>query len=245
VGLFGPLQTHYRKAVEDYFLTTNIGINRDLFFPLYKKARTLTYTKENITEAFRKCGIVPFNPRTVLRELPKPQAARSTNTTTGSFPLDKTPYTKCQLRQQTNQALTFIKNALHGEICNLILRFSHSLAEYFATTAEIAHSQAEKLCETLKEIPPGKKDRRQIKNSDNLSGVMTGGGILDEMQIRDQKDEEKGSQGSNKGSKASGKEGSKRSCRSSISSSSIDPGTPQHTYSPSSMPRSSRCSLSN
>ena len=27
VGLFSQLQSHYRKAVEDYFLTTNIGIN--------------------------------------------------------------------------------------------------------------------------------------------------------------------------------------------------------------------------
>ena len=32
-----PLQTHCRKAVEDYFLTTNVGINRNLFFPLFKE----------------------------------------------------------------------------------------------------------------------------------------------------------------------------------------------------------------
>src|SRR5437660_10580006 len=30
----------YRKAVEDYFLTTSIGVNRDIFFPLYKAGST-------------------------------------------------------------------------------------------------------------------------------------------------------------------------------------------------------------
>ena len=69
VSLFS-LQIHYQKAVEDYFLTTNVGITRDLFFPLYKKASTLTYTKENITKTSQKCGIIPFNPRTILGDLP-------------------------------------------------------------------------------------------------------------------------------------------------------------------------------
>jgi hypothetical protein len=171
-----------------------VGINRDLFFPLYKKARTLTYTKQNIAEAFRKCGIVPLNPRTVLGDLPKP-ASKPTFTT---FPLEKTPYTKCELRQQTNQALVFVKEASHGEICNLILRFSHT-AEYMATTAEIANAQAQKLRDTLKEIgPPGKKDRRQMKDPSNLAGVMTGGLIMKTMEERDRKDQEKAAQKASK-----------------------------------------------
>ncbi|KAF8241307.1 hypothetical protein K440DRAFT_573453, partial [Wilcoxina mikolae CBS 423.85] len=33
VGLFAPLQLAYRKAIEEYFLTTTIGINRDQLFP--------------------------------------------------------------------------------------------------------------------------------------------------------------------------------------------------------------------
>ena len=56
VGLFGPLQQHYRKAVEDFFLTTSYGTNRDIFFP----------TVENIKAAFKVTEIVPLNPRVVL-----------------------------------------------------------------------------------------------------------------------------------------------------------------------------------
>ena len=33
---------------------------------------------------------------------------------TKGFPLENTPYTKCELRQQTNQALTFLKTANPG-----------------------------------------------------------------------------------------------------------------------------------
>ncbi|KAF8244688.1 DDE-domain-containing protein, partial [Wilcoxina mikolae CBS 423.85] len=62
IGLFSPLQLHHRKVVEDYFLTTAVRINCDLFFPLYKDARLKAYTKHNIEAAFKKCGIVPFNP---------------------------------------------------------------------------------------------------------------------------------------------------------------------------------------
>ena len=95
VGLFSPLQKHYQNIIEDYFLTTDIGINRDLFFPLYKKARALTYTKHNIEGAFKKCGIVLFNPRTVLAQGSRAPPAPTSN---GEFLLEKTPYTKCALR---------------------------------------------------------------------------------------------------------------------------------------------------
>ena len=127
-------------------------------------------------------------PRTILGNLSKPEAR--SGPTSGSFPLDKTPYTKCQLRQQTNQALTFVKEASYGEICNLIIRFSHT-AEYMVTMADIADAQAQKLCETLKKVPPGKKDRRQMKDASNLAGAMSGGGIMRAMEERDRKDQEK------------------------------------------------------
>ena len=102
VGLFSQLRSHYRKAVEDYFLTTNIGINRDLFFPIDKQARALTYTAANVASAFKKCGIVPFNPRPVLSQLSLPTAASraTTRNCTEGFPLENTPYTKCELQQQ-------------------------------------------------------------------------------------------------------------------------------------------------
>ena len=107
---------------------TDISINCNLFFPLYKKARALTYTKHNIEGAFKKCGIVPFNPRAVLAQGSRAPPAPTSN---GEFLLEKTPYTKCALRQQTNLALEFIKTATRGELCKLILHFSHT-AEYMA-----------------------------------------------------------------------------------------------------------------
>ena len=38
VGLFGPLQQHYRKADKDFFLTTSHSINWAIFFPINKQA---------------------------------------------------------------------------------------------------------------------------------------------------------------------------------------------------------------
>lgn len=70
IGLFSHLQANYYKAVEDNFLTTRVGTTRSLLFPLYKKARALTYTEENIKKTFKKVRIIPFNPRTVLGDLP-------------------------------------------------------------------------------------------------------------------------------------------------------------------------------
>ncbi|KAF8540448.1 hypothetical protein BDD12DRAFT_672537, partial [Trichophaea hybrida] len=107
VGLFAPLQLAYQKAIEDYFLPTTIGINRDLFFALYKEARQQAYTLRNITSAFKKCGIVPFNPCPVLSELQNATALSRTASDfkdqEDSFPLERTPYTKCELRQQTSR----------------------------------------------------------------------------------------------------------------------------------------------
>ena len=60
VGLFGPLQKHYGKAVENYHNTTNIGISYHNFLPVYKEARTKTYTEQNVKSVFRKTVIVPF-----------------------------------------------------------------------------------------------------------------------------------------------------------------------------------------
>jgi len=44
VVLFSALQNAYKKTVEDYFHRTSIGINRDIFLPLYKHALKEAYT---------------------------------------------------------------------------------------------------------------------------------------------------------------------------------------------------------
>ena len=196
VGLFSPLQTHYRKAVEDYFLTTSIGVNRDIFFPLYKQARRLAYTTHNVTKAFEKTGICPFNPRPVLSELGNSTAMsraaenRGENSSSG-FPLERTPYTKCELRQQTNQALTFIKTASEGDICNLklILRFSHT-AEYMATQAHIANAEAQKVRQAVKAIRPSQKDMRRLGKG-NVAGAMGAQEILQGIKEWEEKQQQK------------------------------------------------------
>ena len=92
VGLFSPLQHHYAKAVEDYFLTTSVSINRDTFFPIFKQARRLTYVSESIQGVFRSCGIVPLQSHVVLEKLqaPKPELTKA-------ITLESTPYTQCEL----------------------------------------------------------------------------------------------------------------------------------------------------
>ncbi|KAF8252864.1 CENP-B protein, partial [Wilcoxina mikolae CBS 423.85] len=57
IELFALLQSHYSKAVKDYFLATDVDISRDTFYPLYKKARTAAYTSSSIASAFKACGI--------------------------------------------------------------------------------------------------------------------------------------------------------------------------------------------
>ena len=194
VGLFSPLQTHYQKAVEDYFLTTSVGINRDIFFSLYKQARLHAYTIYNVTKAFEKTGICPFNARPVLSELGAfTTLSRTTETQEGlrkgNFSLDRTPYTKCELRQQTNQVLTFIKTASKGDICKLILRFSHT-AEYMTVQADIANAEAQKVREAVKAIRPSKKDLRQLGKG-NLAGVLSGEAILKGIKERGEKQSKK------------------------------------------------------
>jgi len=192
VGLFAPLQLAYRKAIEDYFLTTTIGINRDIFFPLYQEASQQAYTLWIITAAFKTCGIVPFNPRSVLSELPNATAlSRATSNSINhkdSFSLEHSPYTKCELCQQTSRALMFAKTATTGQICNLILRFSYT-AEYMSVQADIANTQAQRVREADQKIRPSKKDLRRL-GIGNVAGVMTGENILKEIQVQEKIDKE-------------------------------------------------------
>jgi len=52
VGHCSPLQHHYSKAVEDYFLTADIFISQNTVFPLFKAAQQEAYIKENIEHEF-------------------------------------------------------------------------------------------------------------------------------------------------------------------------------------------------
>ena len=92
------------------------------------KPQTYRYEKQ-YGGSFQKCGILPFNPRAVGRVSAGGWATPAT-TSGGEFHLDKTPYSGCEHRQQTNLALEFSKTATGGELCKVILRLSHN-AEYF------------------------------------------------------------------------------------------------------------------
>ena len=75
LAFFHPLMPaySYRKAVEDFFLTTSHGINRDIFFCIYREARAEAYI-QNIKAEFKVTGIFPINSRLVLGQLSKPTA---------------------------------------------------------------------------------------------------------------------------------------------------------------------------
>ena len=59
-----------------------------------------------------------------------------------------------------------------------------------AVQADIANAETQRVREAVKKIRPSKKDLRHLGKG-NLAGVMTGEGILDAMQERDEKDREK------------------------------------------------------
>jgi hypothetical protein len=170
VGLFAPLQLAYSKVVEDYFLATGVGISHRQFLPLYKKARERAYTKANIESAFRKAGIVPLNPRAVLSTTATQRANDRPQSIPNSWPLDRTPYTKCQLRQQTNAALMFIKTATEGEVCNLIIKYSH-IANYNMTKTEIAEVDMQRLRAQMKVAKAVTKDQRVLSRARVLTAA--------------------------------------------------------------------------
>ena len=69
VGLFGPLQHAYSKAVDDAMRTGVSGIFKGNFLPLYISARKAAYTMDNILNAWRGAGIIPFNSRAILSKI--------------------------------------------------------------------------------------------------------------------------------------------------------------------------------
>ena len=119
IGLFGPLQHYYEIGIDDYFCDRggDFGFAPQHFLPIYLEARWKAYSLANIESAFRITGIVPLNSRI----LTKPPSRRvEAQGEVESLLLEKTPYTKCQLRQQTNAALAFVKTATPGKVCYLL-----------------------------------------------------------------------------------------------------------------------------
>ena len=118
-GLFGPLQHFYGIGIDEHFRDygESFGFAPQHFLPIYLEARRKAYSLANIESAFRATGIIPLNSRILTKPRVNPEVQGELE----SVLLEKTLYTKCQLRQQTNAALTFVKTATPGTVCNLIL----------------------------------------------------------------------------------------------------------------------------
>ena len=147
VELIGPLQHCHGIGIDEYFCDygENFGFAPQHSLPIYLEARWKAYSLANIESAFRVTGIVPLNSCVLIKS--RVEAQRKLE----SVLPEKTPYTKCQLRQQITAALAFVKTATPWNICNLIL---HAVEQSFAT-AEIAYSEASRLRTQLKDSGGG------------------------------------------------------------------------------------------
>lgn len=62
VGCFGPMQRKWVERVEEIVLETGHRLERDDFVVEYLQVRDQAVTKQVIEAAWRKTGLVPFNP---------------------------------------------------------------------------------------------------------------------------------------------------------------------------------------
>ena len=74
VGVFAPLKTAYRDEVEQLYRGGLVTVGKEHFTSLYKPAREKALSKRNITAGWAAAGLVPLNPKRVLRHTPKPPA---------------------------------------------------------------------------------------------------------------------------------------------------------------------------
>ena len=100
----------------------------------------------------------PLNSRVVPSRLSKPTAKSLCESRANiTCILENTPYTKHDLRQQTQFALRFIKTAFEGEVCSWILCFAHAVEHSFTET-DHARTVLQRLQHQIKNIRPSKKD---------------------------------------------------------------------------------------
>ena len=72
VAVFSPLKTAYREQVERLERGGVNAIGKEHFTTLYSAARERAFTRKNILAGFAACGLFPFNPERVLRDMVKP-----------------------------------------------------------------------------------------------------------------------------------------------------------------------------
>lgn len=106
VGVFGPYQHYYSNAVDKEVRLSHgtLDVGKHNFWPILQQARAKTFTVSTITSAWKKSGLVPFNPRVVYSLLPgehTPEVSGSSNS-----PLaPSTPQTPRSVRKLTKTVI--------------------------------------------------------------------------------------------------------------------------------------------
>jgi hypothetical protein len=74
VGLFSPLATAYTKELNNLMFSSTglVSMSKRMFYRMFKVAYTRAFTERNITSAFQKTGIWPFNPEIVIATIRAP-----------------------------------------------------------------------------------------------------------------------------------------------------------------------------
>ena len=186
VCLFSPLQRAYSKAVAEHLKKTRTGVTRPLFWGFFARARREAYTVQNIKAAWRKAGVVPYNPDNVLNQLPATTAPAATATTaTLNPPINpkalaalKTPRSRHELRQHTLDATAFIlrsgiSSPLKKGLKNFISRLAHQ-TEIAWTRSELDKIELSDIRTTYagKRVPKGQRKKLTtavIADADYLS----------------------------------------------------------------------------
>ena len=74
VSLFSPLATAYTHELNNlmFISTGSVSMSKRMFYGLFKVAWAKAFTKKNITSAFAKTGIWPFDPEVMMAKIRKP-----------------------------------------------------------------------------------------------------------------------------------------------------------------------------
>jgi len=80
VGCFGPLQYYYGVEVDNFCRYGHAGVNKEYFIKLYLAARVKAFTYENVCNAWKATGLLPYNPTAVLKTLLRVEASTGSET---------------------------------------------------------------------------------------------------------------------------------------------------------------------
>jgi hypothetical protein len=119
VGVFAPLKTAYRDDVERLNRGGIDKVGKEHFTYLYQPARDRALTKRNIKAGWAATGLFPFDPKRVLRDIPKPLAELTVPDRPVEFcPQDEvllTPVTP--VTPMTTEGLSSLHNLIKQDAC--------------------------------------------------------------------------------------------------------------------------------